>query len=218
MLYQVICLVMIPAVIGHVLFCIVSFLDWGKWLVLIGRFLVGCSTGCIACGRAYIDVIAPADQRDRFLSWTLAAQYFGYALAPGLCSVFSGIAVSSNDVLFNNATVPCYFLAALCFITATLVWFYLDRIPPQPKGNGPPPAAATAAAAGASESAAAAAAPVSPAAAEAKDCSKHAALSGGSQWTPSMVLFLCLYLVNRSGMAIVETIAKAATFPHPVAR
>lgn len=61
-----------------------------RGILCFSRLVEGLATGVISCSRALIvSLTIQGSLRDRLISWSMAAQYIGYALSPGLASFVS---------------------------------------------------------------------------------------------------------------------------------
>jgi MFS family permease len=75
------------AVIGNLMYGVGYVTD--KWVVLVGRFLVGFGSGTLAPIRAAIADITTTEQRVRYMALSNAVQFIGFAIVPGLAALLT---------------------------------------------------------------------------------------------------------------------------------
>ncbi len=78
---EVIIVSLLLSIIGNVLYGFGYITS--KWVVLVGRFLVGFGSGILSPVRAAIADITTKEKRVRFMALSNAVQFIGFAIVPG---------------------------------------------------------------------------------------------------------------------------------------
>jgi len=110
--------------------------DNGFWVAMVGRFLTGFGSGSIPCVRAFITAISPKKKLTRFLSWSLGAQFIGFALAPALCVPFASLNQNWGSLNINVLNFPSMVLGFINVFIILVVVFIMPSIAPKPKVLG----------------------------------------------------------------------------------
>jgi len=103
------------------------------YVVLFSRMVVGAGTGSVIVIRALVAAITPPELRTRYLAWTTAAQYVGFALTPILENPISHVRLQMGSLLLDADTAPGFILAIVYVALIPLVFILMSPIPPPEK-------------------------------------------------------------------------------------
>ncbi|OQS06377.1 Major Facilitator Superfamily (MFS), partial [Thraustotheca clavata] len=98
-------------------------------VLILSRFLIGLSSGCISVCRSNVAAMTPVESRLKYLTILAIAVYFGYALTPGISGFMTGIDGHIFGLHVNAYTAPAFVLGSLNIISAILmITVYDDSI------------------------------------------------------------------------------------------
>ncbi|XP_065891982.1 major facilitator superfamily domain-containing protein 8-like isoform X2 [Dysidea avara] len=105
-----------------------AFEDFGKWILIASRFIMGLGAGNIALARSYMAAATMDTERNTAMSLLASMQALGFILGPALGLLFQplgedGIEWSSIKLYFNLYTGPGFLGAILSIINILMVIF-----------------------------------------------------------------------------------------------
>lgn len=109
------------AVFGNILYFVAGFhtvINFGKWILLVSRFILGVAAGVLSVVRAYCVEISTKEERTGIMAIQTATQYFGFAVTPILGGWFSSIGTIKfpfGDV--DSESMPAFIMAIVCIVT-----------------------------------------------------------------------------------------------------
>jgi len=95
------------------------------WIVFASRVLSGFGTGILSSARAFIAERTTEKQRTKFVAYSNAAQFVGFAIVPGFAAVLSYVNLKLGPITIDSFTSPGLVLVflniALLVVTLTLL-------------------------------------------------------------------------------------------------
>jgi len=120
-----------------VFFCIVGNIMYsfgtigGKYVLLTSRFISGFGAGTLSVVRAYVAHVTSHDERTSYMSILGAVQFLGFAITPGVGSLFSYLPTFSIiGIPFDKYTYPGWFLAIMNFLILVVLILEFKNPPP----------------------------------------------------------------------------------------
>eukprot|EP01117_Protostelium_nocturnum_P012980 TRINITY_DN4807_c0_g1_i1.p1 TRINITY_DN4807_c0_g1~~TRINITY_DN4807_c0_g1_i1.p1 ORF type:complete len:489 (+),score=148.14 TRINITY_DN4807_c0_g1_i1:155-1621(+) len=97
------------------------------WVLLFSRMLTGFSTGTLSIVRAFVAERTTKEERTRWVSYSTAVQYIGFALVPGFGAFFSKINFQVGMLPVNAFTTPGYILVLCNALVIPAVFFFIPN-------------------------------------------------------------------------------------------
>eukprot|EP01087_Luapelamoeba_hula_P017076 TRINITY_DN5350_c0_g1_i1.p1 TRINITY_DN5350_c0_g1~~TRINITY_DN5350_c0_g1_i1.p1 ORF type:complete len:438 (+),score=64.20 TRINITY_DN5350_c0_g1_i1:213-1526(+) len=126
---EVFCLSLILIAIGSLVYAFAAPFD-SLILLHSSRFVVGTMSASIAPCRAHIAAWTDKSERLRYLGYLGAAQYVGFAVAPGLASPFGLIDTQVWFMPINQLTLPGIFLFFGALVFVPVLYLMLSKRQP----------------------------------------------------------------------------------------
>ncbi|PRP89052.1 Major Facilitator Superfamily (MFS) [Planoprotostelium fungivorum] len=97
------------------------------WVLLLARLLTGFSTGTLSIVRAFVAERTTKEERTRWVSYSTAVQYIGFALVPGFGAFFAHIDFTVGVLPVNQYTTPGFVLFFANAVMVPAVYFFIPN-------------------------------------------------------------------------------------------
>eukprot|EP01119_Soliformovum_irregulare_P009050 TRINITY_DN2216_c0_g1_i1.p1 TRINITY_DN2216_c0_g1~~TRINITY_DN2216_c0_g1_i1.p1 ORF type:complete len:461 (-),score=79.68 TRINITY_DN2216_c0_g1_i1:31-1413(-) len=122
------------AVLGNFFYSLAPL--FGVWSIIVSRALVGLGSGVFSVARAMIADCTKVEERTRFMAYSSAVQFIGFALMPGAALIFLYIDIPITATYeLDEYTLPGYVLALMNAIIVPIVMFKLPYRAPTPEST-----------------------------------------------------------------------------------
>lgn len=128
---EVLIVSLVCSIIGNVMYSLSSVTN--LWMIFISRTLVGFGTGILSVVRAFVAESTTKEQRLRFIAYSAAVQFIGFAVVPGGGALLTMIDFHIGSVPIDKFTSAGYVLAIVNLLIALLVLFRLPKTKPKPE-------------------------------------------------------------------------------------
>jgi len=97
----------------------------GWWIILVSRSVVGLGSGILSVVRACIADITTVEQRTRFMAYSSAVQFLGFAIVPGIAGVLTYIDFRVGSLDIDQFTSAGFLLALINFLMmiVIIIWY-----------------------------------------------------------------------------------------------
>jgi ceroid-lipofuscinosis MFS transporter 7 len=123
---------LIISAIAHTAYSFATLTGW--WLLLLSRTVVGFGTGILSVVRACIADCTTVQQRTKFMAYSSAVQFIGFAVVPGAGKVLTYIDFKIGSFEVDQFTSTGFLLAIINLLMVVFVMIFLpNRLPMQPE-------------------------------------------------------------------------------------
>jgi len=117
---------LVLSLIGNGLY-VVAAISKSIWILLLARILTGFSTGTLSIVRAFVAERTTKEERTKWVSYSTAVQYIGFALVPGFGAFFAKIDFNVGLLPVNQFTTPGFVLFFCNAVMLPAVYFFIPN-------------------------------------------------------------------------------------------
>jgi len=118
--------------VAHIIYSFAGLTGW--WILLISRTAVGFGTGILSVVRAIIAAATTTEQRTRFMAFSSAVQFIGFAVVPGVGAALTYIDFNIGPLEIDQFTSAGFLLAIVNLIMMVVIIIWLpNRSPAEDK-------------------------------------------------------------------------------------
>jgi len=114
------------SLVGNGLYVVASLFN-SIWVLLLARLLTGFSTGTLSIVRAFVAERTTKEERTRWVSYSTAVQYIGFALVPGFGAFFANIDFKVGALPVNQYTAPGFVLFFCNAMVVPAVYYFIPN-------------------------------------------------------------------------------------------